>query len=153
MSDRIEFNPDGRAEMWLDGSLQRQTWASSQIGDVFRRRTTWLGKAPWFSISTMVALFLSTFPIFVYFLHKSVGREGLLHGVGIYGFGAAIGLLIFPLYTRCIRSVVVLQRQSEEEGSWFNRHHDQITLSAVTSLISAIVGAVIALAVQKLLAK
>lgn len=148
--DSLEFWHFDRAELLLAGSAQRRIWVQTQIGNIFRRRTRWLGKAPWLVMSAVFLLVpLMLFPVDL-LAHKIVGSLGSI--VFIVVAGALTGYISFPLvYRRCIRSVAVLSNSTAQQGSWFQRHRDQIILHVVTSLISAIIGAVIALSVQRLL--
>ena len=150
--DEIEFSRIGRVEVWVSGSGQRRTWVRHQLADIFKRRVRSFGKAPWLVMAVTFVAYLLVFEGVMYFVHKIAGREGPLHWVIVVLSGGLAGYFVFPrVYESCIRSVVILQRYSEEKGGWFNRHHDQITLAVVTSLISGVIGAAIALFVQKIL--
>ena len=150
--DEIEFSRIDRVEVWVSGSAQRRTWVLSQVADIFRRRITWLGKAPWLVMLVTFLVYLLTFEGAMYFVHRTIGREGPLHWIIAVSYGGLAGVFIFPrLYQSCLRSAVILQRHSEEKGSWFQRHHEQIALATVIALISTTIGILGTLLVQKLL--
>lgn len=150
-SDSLEFWHLGRAELSPGGSAQRRTWVQAQIGNVFRRRASWLGKAPWLVMSVILLVELATLKPLQSLVHRMAGKEGVLLWLSILVYGVVWGLPFVPLYKRSIRSVVVLSNSTAQHGNWFMRHRDQIVLATVTSLISCVIGAVIALVVQRVL--
>jgi hypothetical protein len=145
--DTLEFSPNFRVECWFSGSVQRQSWAMSQVHEIFKRR---IDKSRWWVVLGTASLILLVFEVGDHYIHRAFGREGPSHWISVWVLGLLLGYPMYLCFVRFIRSTVILHRRSEDKGSWFQRHGDQIKLHVVTSLISAVVGAAIALLLQKL---
>lgn len=148
-SDELRFAPGDRAYLRIGGSVKRKVWSTGQIYELFKRRVTWLGRFQRSVMFVFCLLALLFFEVCDHFVGKVTKVEGI-SWVVVLVVGWPMGSILFRTWTRCERSSLLLQTYSEEEGSWFKRHHDQIILAAVTSLISASIGAAIALFVQKI---
>jgi len=154
LHDALRVSPRFRAYLHVGGdSAQRRTWVMSQVSDLFRRRIDWKAKFRWLIISATGLLLLPILFVGSHFIDKMVGTKGELHWLLLLGLSV---FLSYPVYQALAlgtaeRSTVILQSYSDEKGSWFQRHRDQITLAAVTSLISTIIGAAITLLVQRFL--
>lgn len=149
LSDELRIIPHLRTSLHVGGgSAQRRAWVMNQVSDLFRRRIDWRAKYRWLIISSTGLFWLLILIVGGHFIHKITGRQGALHWILVAILG---GLLSYPVYLALDsgeRSTVILKSFSEEQGSWFRRHHDQIMLAAVTSLISGTIGAAIAMLVQ-----
>jgi hypothetical protein len=151
ISDELRVTPEFRADLSVGGSNKRRAWVMEQIYELFKRRIDWLGRFPWLVVSTFFLLYLVFFQTVMHFVHQAVGREGPVHWLFVFGLGLVMGYPLFRAWVRSQRSAVILQSYSEAQGSWFQRHRDQIAVAALISLISTTIGVLGTLFVQRVL--
>ncbi|MGA7892575.1 MAG: hypothetical protein WCA49_05090 [Candidatus Sulfotelmatobacter sp.] len=132
----------GNAWIYVGEDLKRKVWTQEQIRQIFARRARWTYRNRWW-------LLLGTILVWLAAVHATFRDFALDIPIGL----APLVPAVLYFFEGTSKSVVILKHFSEREGSWFKRNKEKIEVAAITSVVSGIIGALIAFAVRRLSAK